>query len=94
MKICDLLKESHVVFDLQAGEKAEVLNHFVSELKNRGLLQTETDILAELMKRENLGSTGLANGIAIPHALIDELNEPFLGLALINKGTDFQAVDQ
>jgi PTS system nitrogen regulatory IIA component len=94
MKICDLLTENHIVFDLKPGAKEKVLSDFVRELKKRSLIQNDKIILRELLKRESLGSTGLEKGIAIPHALTKENTEPFLALALIKKGTDFEALDQ
>jgi len=94
MNICGLLKEEHIILDLKPGEKRSILKEFVSALEKRGLISDEEIILDELLKRESLGSTGLEKGIAIPHALIDEVKEPFLALALIREGIDFEAVDQ
>jgi fructose-specific phosphotransferase system IIA component len=94
MKICSLLKETHIFLDLQPGDKKQVIEDFVAAIKNRGLISDDKLILDELLKRESLGSTGLEKGIAIPHALIDEIQEPFLALAVIKKGIDFDAVDQ
>jgi len=94
MKICDLLTESRIVFDLKPGNKIEILKRFVRELKNRNLIQSEDIVLDGLIDRENLGSTGLERGIAIPHALIDDLPEEFIALALIKEGTNFEALDQ
>ncbi|MCJ7579624.1 MAG: PTS sugar transporter subunit IIA, partial [Candidatus Aminicenantes bacterium] len=51
-------------------------------------------ILKEVLKRESLGSTGLEKGIAVPHALTEEVQEPFLAIGIVRKGTDFEAVDQ
>ncbi|MGD2245436.1 MAG: PTS sugar transporter subunit IIA [Candidatus Aminicenantes bacterium] len=94
MKICDLLKENHIIFNLKPGEKEKVLADFVHELKKRALIEDDKVILEELLSRENLGSTGLERGIAIPHALIEEIEEPFLALALVKNGTNFAAMDQ
>ena len=94
MKICGLIKEEHVVLDLKPGDKRQVLEEFVQSIKERDLISDEKLILDELLKRESLGSTGLEKGIAIPHALIDEVKEPFLALAVIKKGIDFEAADQ
>ena len=93
MKICDLLTEKHIVFDLKPGIKEKVLTDFVLELKKRSLIQNDKVILKELLDRESLGSTGLEKGIAIPHALLKEIQEPFLALALIRNGTDFESID-
>ena len=94
MKICGLLTESHIIFNIKPGEKKDVIKQFVSELKSRGLISNEKVILEELYNRESLGSTGLENGVGIPHALTDEVSGPFLALAVIKEGTDFEAVDQ
>jgi fructose-specific phosphotransferase system IIA component len=94
MKICSFLKEDHIFLDLKPGDKRQVIEEFVAAIKKRDLISNDKLILDELLKRESLGSTGLEKGIAIPHALIDEVKEPFLALAVIKKGIDFEAVDQ
>lgn len=94
MKICGLLTDQHIVFDLKPKDKKSALVHLVKILKNRGLISNENQILEELLNRESLGSTGLEKGIAVPHALTDEFKEPFLALAIIKKGIDFESVDQ
>lgn len=94
MNVHEYLKEHHIFFDLEAGDKKHVLEKFVSALKKKGLISREKIILEELLKRENLGSTGLEKGIAVPHALIKKLKEPVVALALIKEGIDFKAVDQ
>jgi PTS system nitrogen regulatory IIA component len=94
MKICSILKENHVFLDLKSRDKRQVLEEFVTSIKERGLISDDKLILDELLKRESLGSTGLERGIAIPHALIDELREPFLAIAVIKAGIEFEAADQ
>lgn len=94
MKICGLLTDDHIVFDFKPKDKKTALSNLVKILKSRGLIENEKQILQDLMNRESLGSTGLEKGIAVPHALTDELQEPFLALALIKKGIDFESVDQ
>ena len=94
MKICDLLDERHIIFDMKSGDKAQVLANFIKELKNRNLIQNEKTILNELLERESLGSTGLEKGIAVPHALIEKVQEPFLALGIVREGTNFDAADQ
>jgi mannitol/fructose-specific phosphotransferase system IIA component (Ntr-type) len=93
MNIYGLLKEEHVFLDLKPGDKKHVLEEFVSALKERGLVSKGKSIFDEILKRENLGSTGVQKGIAIPHALIGKIKKPLLALALIKKGVNFDAVD-
>jgi len=94
MKICGLLEAEHIFFDLQPGDKESVLNSFVRALKGRGLISDEHRILEELKKRESLGSTGLERGIAIPHALTEEMKQSFLALAVFKKGIEYEALDR
>jgi PTS system nitrogen regulatory IIA component len=94
MKICRLLREDHIFFDLKSGDKALVLTEFVKALKERHLISDDRLILGELLKRESLGSTGLEKGIAIPHALTHEIEQSFLAAAVFPEGIDFEAADQ
>jgi len=94
MRICGLLKESHIFLELKSGQKKDVLRELVLGLKKKGLISNEKIILEALLKREALGSTGLEKGIAIPHALTDKVRESFIALALIKDGVNFGAVDK
>ena len=94
MKVHEYLKENHIFFDIEPGNKKHILGKFVSALKKKGLISREKIILEELLKRENLGSTGLEKGVAVPHALIKKIKEPIVALALIKDGIDFKSVDQ
>ena len=89
MNVHEYLKEDHIFLDLEPGDKKHVLEKFVSALKKKGLISREKIILEELLKRENLGSTGLEKGIAVPHALIKKIKEPIVALAFIKDGIDF-----
>lgn len=94
MKIHGLLKEHHIFLDLVPAEKRRFLGNFVRDIKRRGLISEERVILDELLKREVLGSTGLEKGIAVPHALSSTVKEPFVALAVVKEGLDFQAADR
>jgi len=94
MKICRYLKESHIFLDLKPGEKVTVLRDFLFRLKEKGVLRNTKTILKKLLERENLCSTGLERGIALPHALTEEVREPFLALALIKEGVQYGSLDQ
>lgn len=94
MKIYGLLNENHIFFDLKSESKRALLEEFVNALKTRGLVKNEKLVLAELFAREDLCSTGLEKGIAVPHALTSEIEDSFLALAVIKNGVDFGSVDQ
>ena len=58
------------------------------------IINNHKKILEEVLKREGLGSTGLEKGIAIPHALTNEVESTVLALAVARDGIDFDAADQ
>jgi len=89
-----MLREDHIFLDLKSGEKAKVLQEFVGRLKESGLIKDEKVILKELLERENLCSTGLEKGIAVPHTLTDQVKKPLLALAIIKEGLAYESMDQ
>jgi nitrogen PTS system EIIA component len=92
MHIEDFLSPSDVITDLRASDKTSVLQ----ELARRAaaVLRMPADaISAELLKREQLGSTGMGDGIAIPHARVAGVKSPFGMLARLKEPVDFEAVD-
>ena len=94
MKICGLLKEDHIFYDLKPGDKEGVLRSFTGALKTKGLILDEAKILDGLLMRESLCSTGLERGIGVPHALTCEMKRSFLALAVFQEGIDFDSADQ
>ena len=54
---------------------------------------SENDIVSELLKREGLGSTGMGNGVAIPHARFHTIKKPFGIIAKLKQPIDFDAID-
>lgn len=94
MKICGYLKKDHIFLDLESGDKKDVLEDFIQKLKGRGVINDAQLILDKLLERETLCSTGLEKGIAVPHTLMDQVDEPLLALAVIKKGMTYESVDQ
>lgn len=92
MDIKDLLRPE-AVFELRQAEKGRVLR----ELAHRAaiLLNIDQETVAKaLLNREDLGSTGLGNGIALPHARIAGLEKPFGLFALLKHAVQFDAIDE
>lgn len=94
MNMCAILKENQIFLDLKSGEKEKVLQELVVRLKEKDLIKDEKTILKQLLERENLCSTGLEKGIAVPHTLTDQVSEPLLALALVKEGMAYESVDQ
>jgi PTS system nitrogen regulatory IIA component len=92
MHVQDFLLPRRVVTDLRPGNKTAVLR----ELSRRAAeeLKVPADaISAALLKREELGSTGMGNGFAIPHAGVTGIKLPYGMLARLSEPIDFDAVD-
>jgi nitrogen PTS system EIIA component len=92
MDIKDFLAPADTLIDLRAADKAELL-HALSR-RAAASLQLDGDHVAHcLVQREELGSTGMGGGIAIPHARIDGVARPFGIVARLRKAIDFDAID-
>jgi len=92
MKISDFLSSTAVATDVAAADKPKLLEELAR--KAGSTLDVLADhILSELLKREELGSTGMGGGVAIPHARFHEVKKPFGMLVRLRKPIDFDAVD-
>jgi nitrogen PTS system EIIA component len=93
MKISDLLSPADIVLDVRAKDKSRLLR----ELSTRAAAETGLDahhISKQIAKREELGSTGVGDGVALPHARLRGLKAPFGLFARLRQGIDFAAVDE
>jgi PTS system nitrogen regulatory IIA component len=92
MKISDLLSPTDVMNDVRASQKGPLLQELAA--KAAASLGLPIDQVAScLLKRENLGSTGIGKGIAIPHARLPDLKRPHGLLAKLKQGIEFDAID-
>lgn len=92
MKISDFLSPTEVLINIRAADKQQLLQ----ELARRAaaVVNVPADrIASELLKREELGSTGMGDGVAIPHARFQELKIPFGLLARLKPPIKFDAID-
>src|SRR5262249_53459298 len=92
MKIGSFLSQRSVMLDVKTSDKAELLENLCEQAAREVALDPRV-VSSEILKREQLGSTGVGAGVAIPHARIPGLNEPFGILARLKKPMDFAAID-
>ena len=93
MKIIDMLKPDYILESLKSNEKRDVLSELSAPfLKHYPALNAETT-LAVLMEREKLGSTGIGDGIAIPHGKLAGLDDLVVCFGRSATGIDFNAMD-
>jgi PTS system nitrogen regulatory IIA component len=93
MKLIDILTESSIVADLQAKTKAEALDVLVDAMTKTHNTLNKSDILQVLLEREKLGSTGIGDGVAIPHGKSAALTQIVSGFGLSKRGIDFDSLD-
>ncbi len=92
MKVSDFLSPADVTIDAAFADKQKLLEDLARRAAKIVDLQPEA-ILAELQKREQLGSTGMGGGVALPHARIHQVAKPFGMLVRLKKPIEFDAVD-
>jgi PTS system nitrogen regulatory IIA component len=92
MKISDFLSPKDVLTDIRAANKQQLLEQLCRKAAVN-VPVTADDMLAHILKREALGSTGVGNGVAIPHARFEALTKPVGLLARLRQPIDFDAID-
>jgi PTS system nitrogen regulatory IIA component len=92
MKISDFLSAADVALDVRAGEKSQLLQQLSTRAANEHSLNAE-EVSSAIMKREELGSTGVGNGVALPHARLKDIEAPFGLFVRLRHGIDFKAID-
>ncbi|MFC6669176.1 PTS fructose transporter subunit IIABC [Marinobacterium aestuariivivens] len=93
MALTDLLASDRIALNLESHSKHDVLAELVALLDRAGKLKDADAFLDALLAREASGSTGLEQGIAVPHARSDGVREPALAFAIAREGIDFGALD-
>ena len=92
MKILDVLRKESIIVDLKATDKKGVLEELVSPVVRISNVSPE-EMVRVLLDRERLGSTGIGNGIGIPHGKLKGLETLVLGFGISRKGVDFESMD-
>lgn len=95
MKLCDFVVADAIVPALEAGDKEAAIRAMVASLRTSGSIQAEDEegIVAAILKREELGSTGIGNGVAVPHTKHASVDKLVATVALSPEGVDFSSLD-
>jgi fructose-specific phosphotransferase system IIA component len=88
-----ILDPACVALDLKAGDKAQALEEMAGLLVRAGKIRDGAALLEALQAREQKISTGVGEGIALPHCASPELAAPALAVARKREGLDFEALD-
>jgi PTS system nitrogen regulatory IIA component len=93
MKIGDIIAPDRVIVGLRTADKTQLLQ----DLAGRAATVLSMDrrkIFDALLARENLGSTGLGKGFALPHARLEGLGGPFALFVRLARPIDFESIDE
>ncbi|MBW6511815.1 MAG: PTS sugar transporter subunit IIA [Desulfuromonadaceae bacterium] len=93
MKIVDLLYPETIISSLQARTKDDVLAELAEALSKFDESLDRTEVIKVLHERECLGSTGIGDGVAIPHGKLKSLDKLLIAFARSVDGVDFDAMD-
>ncbi len=93
MNLKDVLRESCVIADLKGRTKRDIITELALSFKNAGLIHDVGDAVNVILEREKLGSTGIGDGIAIPHGKMRGIKSILCAFGRSKAGVDYDAVD-
>ena len=93
MRLTDILEPGLILPDLAGQNKRELLNNFAALLDDQKKIKDRSEFLEVILAREALGSTGIGEGIAIPHGKLGSIDNLVLSFGISRQGVDFDAMD-
>jgi PTS system nitrogen regulatory IIA component len=94
MRLSDFINKRLINLSLQAKGKKETLEELSDLLTRQRIISDRGKLISVLLERESLGSTGVGNGIAIPHAKADLTKKIVIAFGKSEKGIDFDSLDK
>lgn len=91
--IGDLLQDDLVIEEIKATDKIGVIREFAGILQATGRVTDAEALVRVLLERESLGSTGIGDGIAIPHGKLSFISNMVVAFGRSSRGVDFQSLD-
>lgn len=92
MKVSDFLTAADVAIDVRIANKQQLLRDLAGKAASALSLQADY-VSSALLKREDLGSTGMGRGVAIPHARLPLVKKPYGIMTRLKQPIDFDAID-
>src|SRR5436189_4443808 len=93
MKVLEFLDPKSIAIDLKSTNKQEVITELCQLLQANGQIKEAVGVIEALMQREKLGSTGIGQGVAIPHGKSEAADKLVGALGISKKGVNFDALD-
>ena len=93
MKIVDFLNEKAVIGELKATTKEGVIRELVDSLAKAEGIKNKEELVKVLLNREALGSTGIGQGVGIPHGKTNSVKQLVAAFGICHRGVNFDALD-
>jgi PTS system nitrogen regulatory IIA component len=93
MKLSEILDQDNIIPDLKAKDKKGVLEELAEVIVSHEPSLDKGSLVRVLLERERLGSTGIGDGVAIPHGKFRGLRHPIISFGRSRRGLDFESMD-
>ncbi len=93
MKLSEYIRKNHIILNLKGDSKVQVIEELLDCLQDDDNLLDRELALQDVLAREGYLSTGLENGIAIPHAKTDGVKSLLIAFGIKKEGVDFESLD-
>ncbi len=93
MNVAQVLKKENIIAGLSAQSKNEALEKLVQILYEGGYLEDKDAFLADVLQREEISTTGIGNGIAIPHGKSSAVKETTVAIGRLTSSLEWESVD-
>ncbi|RWZ54959.1 PTS fructose transporter subunit IIA [Halobacillus fulvus] len=93
MKITDLLTKDTILLEMKANSKPEAIDELVGHLDKAGKLNNRDEFKQAIQAREDQSTTGIGEGIAIPHAKTNAVKDPAIAFGRSTNGLDYESLD-
>ncbi|MCJ7595356.1 MAG: PTS sugar transporter subunit IIA [Desulfobacterales bacterium] len=87
------MEEDNIIPDLKAKDKKGVLEELADAIASHEPSLDKNSLVKVLLERERLGSTGIGDGVAIPHGKFPAVTQPIISFGRSRKGLDFDSMD-
>lgn len=91
--VSDYIKKETIELNLKSKNKNSVIKEMYENLKKTGLVLNEEQALKDLYAREEMGTTGIGRGVALPHAKTDAVSELVLTIGICKDGIEYSSID-
>lgn len=91
MNLSELINEDQIIINIEVKDKQDVLEALVRKIGSN--VNSQEELIKDVLAREALVSTGLVNGIAIPHAQSNQVNKAMVAVATLSSDIEWETID-